>query len=115
MRQAAALVLALLLIGHSTASWAASEAEESTLSQIGAGVGSTIGTVIYFPFKAAFCIVGGVTSGFTVIFAGPENAGKVARTACRGTWVITPDVVKGKESVKFAGDPSPSEKAPTAK
>src|SRR5574337_1212467 len=113
MRQAAALVLALLLIGHSTVSWAASGTEESTLSQIGTGVGSGIGTVVYFPFKAAFCILGGIASGVTLVVAGRDNATKVAGTACRGTWVITPDVVKGKEPVKFAGNSSSPAKAPT--
>jgi len=61
--------------------------------------------MIYFPLKAAFCIGGGVVSSFTLVFAGRDSADKVAGTACRGTWVITPDVVKGKEPVKFAGDP----------
>lgn len=106
MRIIAALGLAVALIAYGTPSWAESGAQESTLSQIGSGVGSAVGTVLYFPFKTAFCIVGGVASGFTVIFAGPVNAGKVANVACRGTWVITPDVVKGKESVRFVGDPS---------
>ena len=115
MRHVTALGLALLLLGHSTASWAGSEAQESTLSQIGTGVGSALGTVIYFPFKTVFCIGGGIVSGLTLIFAGRDSADKVAGTACRGTWVITPDVVKGKEPVKFAGDPSPSEKVPTAR
>lgn len=106
MRHVTALGLALFLVAHSTASWAESGAQESTLSQIGTGVGSAIGTMVYFPFKAAFCIGGGIASGFTLIFAGRDNADKVAGTACRGTWVITPDVVNGKEPVKFVGDPA---------
>ena len=104
MRQVTVLGLALLLFAYSTTSWAESRGKESTLSQIGTGVGSGIGTVVYFPFKAAFCILWGVASGFTLVFAGRDNASKVADTACRGTWVITPDVFKGKEPVKFAGD-----------
>lgn len=106
MRHVTALGLALFLVAQSTASWAESGAQESTLSQIGTGVGSAIGTMVYFPFKAVFCIGGGIASGFTLIFAGRDNADKVAGTACRGTWVITPDVVNGKEPVKFVGDPA---------
>lgn len=115
MRSVVAVGLAVLVMASSTPNWAEAEAQESTLSQVGTGVGSAIGTFVYFPFKAAFCILGGVASGVTVVFAGPENAGKVARTACGGSWVITPDVVKGKETVKFAGDPAPSQQRPSAK
>jgi hypothetical protein len=106
MRHVTALGLALLLLGHSAASWAGSEAQESTLSQIGTGVGSGLGTVVYFPFKAVFCLGGGIASGFTLIFAGRDNADRVAGAACRGTWAITSDIINGKEPVKFVGDPS---------
>lgn len=55
MRQIVALGVAMLLIGHSTQSWAGSEAsrQHSTLRQVGTGIGSGVGTVVYFPFKAA--------------------------------------------------------------
>ena len=36
-------------------------------------------------------------------FGGPDTAGKVATTACGGTWVITPSTLKGKEQVRFLG------------
>ena len=39
-------------------------------------------------------------------FGGTETAGKVASTACGGTWAITPDVLKGKERVRFVGGQS---------
>ncbi len=108
MRQIVALGIAMLLTGHSTQSWAGSEAsrQHSTLRQVGTGVGSAIGTIVYFPFKAVFCIVGGLASGVTLMAAGSEQAGRVADTACRGTWTITPDMVAGEESVWFVGNPS---------
>lgn len=107
MRLVATLGLALVLVAQSTGSWAASGSQESTMTQIGAGVGSAVGTAVYFPFKAAFCILGGITSGFTLIAAGPQTATRVADTTCRGTWAITPDIVKGNEPVKFIGDSPP--------
>ena len=103
MKQIAALVLALTLAGQSTASFAEGDSQENTGTQIGTGVGSVVGSAVYFPFKASFCILGGVASGFTLLFAGTNAAEKVADTSCRGTWAITPDVVKGKESVEFLG------------
>lgn len=105
MKLMGVMVLTLMLVGHSTASWADSGTQESTPEQIGSGVGSVVGSAVYFPFKASFCILGGIGSGVTLIAAGPQTANKVASAACRGTWAITPDIVKGKEPVKFVGDP----------
>ncbi len=98
-----ALLLGVALVGQATAGFAEGNARESTGTQIGAGVGSVVGSAVYFPFKASFCILGGVSSGFAYIFAGAKAAEKVADTTCRGTWAISPDVVKGKETVHFAG------------
>ncbi|HSB71025.1 MAG TPA: hypothetical protein VLT62_16985 [Candidatus Methylomirabilis sp.] len=103
MKRMAALFLGLALAGQSTASFAQGNSQESTGTQIGAGVGSVVGSAVYFPFKASFCILGGVTGGFTLVFAGVRAAEKVTDTACRGTWAITPNVVKGKETVHFVG------------
>jgi hypothetical protein len=103
MKRIAAVLLALTLIGQSTASFAEENSQDSTGTQIGTGVGSVVGSAVYFPFKASFCILGGVSSGFAAIFAGARAAEKVAGTTCRGTWVISPNIVKGKETVHFAG------------
>ncbi len=105
MKQIMAIVLTLAVVVSGTASWAEAGARESTPAQIGAGVGSVVGSAVYFPFKASFCILGGLGSGFTLIAAGPQAANKVASATCRGTWAITPDIVKGKQPVKFVGDP----------
>jgi hypothetical protein len=103
MKRIAAILLGLALMGQSTASFAEGNSQESTGVQIGAGVGSVVGSAVYFPFKASFCILGGVSSGFALVLAGAKAAEKVADTTCRGTWAITPNVVKGKEPVHFAG------------
>jgi hypothetical protein len=108
MRQIVALGIAMLLIGQSTQSWAGSEAsrQHSTLRQVGTGIGSAVGTIVYFPFKATFCILGGLASGVTLMVAGSEQAGRVVDTSCRGTWTITPAIVAGEEPVWFVGNPS---------
>ncbi len=98
-----ALLLGAALMGQATASFAEGNASETTGTQIGAGVGSMVGSAVYFPFKASFCIVGGVTSGFAYLFAGANAAEKMVNTSCRGNWVIGPEVVKGKETVHFVG------------
>ncbi len=105
----ATILLASILLVQSTVSSAASAADEGTPQQVAYGAGSFLGTLVYTPFKATFCILGSIASAFTLVFAGQQNAGKVAGASCRGTWVITPDVLKGQEQVKFVGDVSASD------
>ena len=108
MKPIMALGIALVLLGWSTISVAASASEGSTPEQVAYGAGSVLGTLIYSPFKASFCILGALASGFTFPFAGARTAGKVVGTTCRGTWVISPDVLKGREPVEFIGKPAAS-------
>jgi hypothetical protein len=103
MKAVLAGLLALALVGQSSASWAGSTSSESTLEQIGYGAGSVLGTLVYSPLKASVCILGGIGSAFTAIIS-PPTAGRVAGASCGGTWLITPDVLKGHEQVKFMGD-----------
>lgn len=74
-----------------------------TSQDVAYGVGSVMTTLVYAPVKASFCILGAVTSGFTLPFGGPRTAEKVASAACGGTWAVTPDALKGREPVRFIG------------
>jgi len=103
MRHIVALLLVLALVGTSTPSWAGSS---SSGAEVAYGAGSAFGTLVYAPLKVTFCILGGIGSAFTAIVS-PPTAGKVAMASCGGSWVITPDIVKGRETVKFVGDTSP--------
>ncbi len=112
MKRAVAAIAGSLLSGVLVlASWAqtvsttASTKVETTPAQVGYGVGSVLGTLVYAPVKATFCILGSLASVATLPF-GTEKADKVIGASCRGTWVITPDVVKGKQPVNFVGDTS---------
>ena len=99
MRRIALIALVLALAGPS-ASWASSE---STAVEVGSSAGSALGTLVYVPFKVTFCILGGIGSGFTAI-ASPPAAGRVAMATCGGSWIVTPGVVRGHETLKFVGD-----------
>lgn len=104
-------VVGLLVIGLTTpgsaqtVSGSAATKVETTPEQVGYGVGSVLGTLVYAPFKATFCILGAITSVAVLPF-GTDTAGKVVGASCRGTWVISPDVVRGREPVNFVGDTS---------
>jgi hypothetical protein len=111
MTKFVAVMLGLLLVGlvapgrAQTVSRSASTEAETTPEQVGYGVASVLGTLVYAPFKATFCILGALTSVAVLPF-GTDTASKVVGASCRGTWVISPDVVKGKEPVNFVGDTS---------
>jgi len=108
------ITLLALAASLAVAGWAAPVAADSAAQDVAYGTGSVLGTLVYAPFKATFCILGGVTSGFTFPFAGADTAGKVATAGCGGTWAITPGVLKGQEHVRFVGGQSAPPAQPTA-
>ena len=101
-RRLGVLVMAALL-GHAAVATAADGTGGSTPEQVAYGAGSALGTIVYSPVKAGFCLLGGVAGAFTAL-ASPPTGSKVVAGACRGTWIITPDVLKGRERVKFVAD-----------
>ncbi len=101
MHQIISAVMVVMLLAQATVAWAQTD-EDRTLAQVGYGAGSFLGSLVYTPFKASFCILGGLGSA-VALAAGPDTAGKVARASCGGTWVITPGVVKGREEIRFVG------------
>ena len=104
MRYIVALLLVVAaLAGPSAPSWASSE---STAVEVGSSAGSAFGTMVYAPFKAGFCILGGIASGFTAIVS-PPTAGKVAMATCGGSWIVTPNIIRGREPLKLVGDTPP--------
>lgn len=107
MKRTMAIVLGLLLVAHSAVVFADSDPEESTLSQVGVGTGSLVGSAVYFPVKGVLCAMGGVGTIYTSLFVGPRATHSLISSACRGTWVISPAVIKGEESVTFMGDVPP--------
>jgi hypothetical protein len=106
MKRLVTVLLALVLLGQSGVAVAGYDPNESTPRQVGYGVGSVLGTVAYGPFKGIFCLLGGIGGAFTAIVS-PRTAGRVVGASCRGTWSITPDVLKGKEKLQFVGEVRP--------
>jgi hypothetical protein len=107
MRHIVAIVLALAVIGTSTVSVAESWSSLSTAEQVTYGTGSFFGSLLYSPAKAGFCGLGAIGSAVTAIMS-RQTASKVLSASCRGTWVITPDVLQGHERIKFIGDEPPA-------
>ena len=117
MRHLSRLAVGGIAIALLTAAWPGAAAAESTSQDVAYGVGSVTTTLVYAPIKASFCLLGAVTSGFTLPFGGPRTAEKVASTACGGTWAITPAALKGREPIHFVGGSAgePSSPRPAAR
>ncbi len=89
----------------STTSSSSTDTSQGTASGAGMGVASAVATILYFPFKAAFAIGGGIVGGLTYAFTGGnESAAKsVWETSMYGTYVITPEHLAGDKPVRFFG------------
>lgn len=84
----------------------AAEDELSTPSNEAAlGIGSALLTVVYFPAKLVYAALGGIVGSFTYALTGGdlETAKEVWEPSFYGTYVITPDHLKGNEPVRFFG------------
>ena len=99
------IVFALVVgFGAPVVSFAAEE-ESSPSNEAAIGFGSGLLTLVYLPVKSAYAILGGIIGGFTYIVTGAnlETAQAVWEPSMYGTYVITPDHLKGNEPIRFVG------------
>jgi len=98
------LIIFALIVGFGTpvVSFAAEE-ESSPGNDAALGAGSFFLTLVYTPVKLAYAILGGIIGGFTYGLTGGdlETAQSVWEPSVYGTYVITPDHLKGNEPVRF--------------
>jgi len=110
---AAFLLLALCIITMVPSAWSqentpppsTGNTEGGTASSAGMQAAAAVSTILYFPFKAAFAIGGGIVGGLAYAFSGGnEQAAKsIWDTSLRGTYVITPDHLQGDRPIRFLG------------
>jgi hypothetical protein len=98
-----ALVVTLCVLASLAIVAVDAHAAESAADEAAYGAGAVLGTVLYAPFKTAFCIGGGVTSALALPFGGTRTASTIATAACGGTWAISPGMVQRREPVRFVG------------
>src|SRR5437870_3267808 len=67
LRHVVVALLALALLGPISPSWADSTSGSSTPAQVGYGAGSFLGTLLYTPAKASFCLLGAIGSAPTAL------------------------------------------------
>jgi hypothetical protein len=81
-------------------------AEHSTKGKVGLVAASVVTSAAYFPFKAAYAVLGGVTSGLTygvTMAKESETAHSIATKAFTGDWYIHPNILTSHEELNFSG------------
>lgn len=111
------LVFALCMVMMVPSAWsqepAPAPASESTeggnASSASMGAAAGLSTLLYLPLKAAFAIGGGIVGGLAYAFSGGnENAAKsIWTTSLYGTYIITPDHLRGDKPIRFLGIAEP--------
>ncbi len=83
----------------------AGEEDSSPSGEAAIGLGSGLLTMVYLPVKVVYATLGGIVGGFTYALTGgdAETAQTVWEPSVYGTYVITPDHLRGNEPVRFYG------------
>ncbi len=98
----AALCLSVFICGPAQADESTDTAEEVSL-----GIASVILTFPYGTGKLLYAGMGGIVGGFSWILSGgnTETAKSIWDPSLHGTYVITPDHLRGRKPVRFFGTP----------
>lgn len=96
------VVVALMLMAPAAF---AGDSTGGTAKEGGLGMASAISSLVYGPTKVVYAVGGTTAAGFAWLFSGGDS--KVAQTvltrSVRGTYVITPDHLQGREELEFVG------------
>lgn len=105
------VVLAIvLLVAPMSTGWAQDntghdQIHSATPTQFGIGAASVLLSIPYGAAKVTYAALGGIIGGFAYAFsAGDTDAAKAVWTpSLRGTYVLTPDHLKGDKPIQFMG------------
>jgi hypothetical protein len=81
-------------------------AEESYGAQVGWGTLAMGANLLYMPAKLVYVLLGGMTGGLAYLMTfGDEDAARLVWSpSLGGTYVITPAMVRGHESILYSGE-----------
>jgi hypothetical protein len=67
--------------------------------------GAVLTNIVYLPLKLVYSIVGGVTGVlvYAVTLGDADATQKIWDNACRGTYIVTPEMMEGKEDIRLRG------------
>jgi hypothetical protein len=106
MKEVIAVLFALALLCRAGALWAEGEPAPSPSPGQRAAIeaGSVFGTAVYVPIKGLLCAFGVGVSPLLYVSSGPRAVRDVTTRTCHGTWLITPEVLKGEKPFTFVED-----------
>jgi len=119
------IILALLTVTAGSPAWSqdsppaatpvSSDSEGGNASSAGMQAGAAFSTLLYLPFKVAFAICGGVVGGLAYAFSGGNEkaAASIWHTSLYGTYIITPEHLRGDRPVRFLGVADQTDEAAT--
>jgi hypothetical protein len=72
---------------------------------VGYGAGSVVTNLVYIPAKLVYAILGGLVGGgaYLVTAGNSQTADTIWRSSLGGDYVITPDMLAGKQALHFSG------------
>ncbi|MCO6430725.1 MAG: hypothetical protein J5J00_07670 [Deltaproteobacteria bacterium] len=83
----------------------AQAAESPQEHSTGTYVATVLSNVVYFPAKVIFAGAGAATTGVAYLVTGGDRevTNNIWNSSVGGTYVVTPDMIEGDESVRFVG------------
>lgn len=80
-------------------------ASAGTAGDAGWGIGSILATCIYSPIKVTYAALGAVTGSLAYLITGFDSdiASAIWVPSLGGTYLITPEMLKGNEPIRFIG------------
>jgi len=95
--------------------WPATARAEEMAKQAGIGIGTAVLNLLYIPAKITYATLGGVTGSLAYALTGGslDAARHVWEPSLGGTYVLTPEMMRGQEPVRFSGSSVPTESSTT--
>ena len=83
---------------------------------VGVGAGTVAGNIFYIPAKLVYGILGGIGggAGYALTGGNEQIANTIWRSSLGGDYVLTPDMITGKQPVHFSGPTQTAQPAPDA-
>lgn len=83
-------------------------AEEGFFTKAGIGLGTALVNVLYIPAKFTYATVGGLIGGFAWLLSlgDTETAMGVWQPTMGGSYIVTPNMLRGREPLEFTGSTS---------
>jgi hypothetical protein len=105
MREVVAVLLALSVLAPAGGLAAEDGAQPKKGDTVAMEAASVATTILYTPLKGLLCFVGGGFGGAGAFLSSGERAARtVVNASCKGTWIITPEILKGEKPLELVRD-----------